>query len=58
MAKEGPRSTRFSVLMITSAKIYQGTVGVVNKKVFFRESEVVNEELYNKIYAANCERRT
>ena len=51
--KEG-RVNKFNVLLITPSKIYQGVIVVTSKKITFTENELINDELYKKIYASDC----
>jgi hypothetical protein len=39
-------------MLITSSKIYQGTLAFIGKKLIFKETEKIDEELYKKIYAS------
>lgn len=48
---------KFNVLMVTSSKIYQGVLLIGHKKMNFTENEIINDNLYNKVYATDFERR-
>ena len=45
------------MLLVTSNKIYQGVVSVIKHKLIFKENEFIDEDVYNKVFAAESEQR-